>query len=268
MMKFALSSRVVQFMLPFGVMSSINLSANALTQLPSPAVPANITAQRVTPQAGIKFAGIKFKMPDMGAPGNRDGGSTRGNTCSVDHKPMIALLPPTKIGLTTSDRPDIFVYVPTNSGRMAEFLLMNEDNTEILYETSFPITGEAGIYKVTVATNNKSTLLQSGKNYHWYFSVVCTPNERSADLLVNGWIKRVDLATKFTSELKHTAPRDRPSLYANASLWYETVSSLAALRCTHPTDTAIKTDWETFLRSVGLEGIAQAPLKQNCLATK
>ena len=64
----------------------------------------------------------------------------------------------------------------------------------------------------------------------------------------------------LASELEKAAPKDRPSIYANAGLWYDTVTSLVQLREANPNDPQLAEDWTDLLQSIGLDAIAQAPL--------
>ncbi len=91
---------------------SLNLKTNQLTSYS--------VAQR-------KMSRLRFKLPKRGAPTITIGGGTRSGSKSVT-----AILPQKKLGLTASQSPVIFVYVPENVSKNADFMLTDEQGIDIL----------------------------------------------------------------------------------------------------------------------------------------
>jgi len=197
--------------------------------------------------------------PNPGLPGRRQPASPRG-PCSLGDKPLTALIPQTNLGLTVAPYPTFFFYVPQTSARTVEFVLLDEENNTKVYETTFTITGKPGIISVKLPSSKTLQPLTAGKNYHWYFSMVCDSEDRAGDLYVDGWVERVEASLTLTRELEKATPHDQGALYQKYELWQDTLASLAERRHLKPHDSALASEWANRLRAVGLGAIAQEPL--------
>jgi hypothetical protein len=208
----------------------------------------------------IPAAQAQFKPPNRGAPSNTAGGATRGNSfCVTGKTPLTVLVPSSHIGLTTTAHPTFFVYVPPTSAKSAEFVLQDAKDNDI-YRTTVELTGTPGI--VSLSLPETAPPLEMGKDYLWYFSIVCQPKDRLEDVFVSAWVQRVQPTKAVVDTLKRVAPRDRPGVYAKASYWYDTLSTLAELRRSKPNDASLNSDWTQLLNSVGLSKVAKEPLSQ------
>lgn len=203
-----------------------------------------------------------FDPPDRGVPGRREGGGTRGPECPTT---TTALIPKSTMGRTVSAKPTFFYYVPAALDKTVEFELADEADKTI-YKTSFRMIAKApGIVSVTLPAASAASL-EVGKNYHWYFTIKCNPNDAEADIVVSGWINRVELTPALKAQLDGVASEsDRLSIYAKESLWYEYLSTLADLRRSQPSDSALTLKWTELLSAVELEKIAQQPLVESQL---
>lgn len=203
-----------------------------------------------------------FEPPERGVPGRREGGGTRGPECPTS---TTALIPKSTMGRTVLAQPTFFYYLPTAIDKTVEFELTDEKEKTV-YKTSFRmITKAPGIVSVNLPAGNVASL-ESGKNYHWYFTIKCNPDDNEADIVVSGWINRVSMTPALTSQLDGAkSERDRLNIYAKESLWYEYLSTLASLRRSQPTDSALTVKWIELLSAVELEKIAEQPLVQSQL---
>lgn len=192
--------------------------------------------------------------------GRRQTASPRG--CSRKGKYLTALMPETNLGLTFSLYPTFFFYIPPTSAQTAEFVLLDEETEDTVYTTTFNISGLPGTVSVSLPSDKTLPKLKIGKNYHWYFSVICDPQERSGDAYVDGWVQRVTPNSTLISELKTASPLERLAIYTNADIWFERLTTLAELRRLNPNDPNLAAQWANLLRSVGLDKIAQEPLVQ------
>ncbi|MDZ8227518.1 DUF928 domain-containing protein [Nostoc sp. ChiVER01] len=209
---------------------------------------------------------INFKPPKVGAPDNRKGGASRGTMmCSQNRKTLKALLPANNLGLTVEKYPTFFVYIPSVSTQLAEFELREKNNSAVVYKTRFPLPASSGIVSFSLPTNKTLQPLEIGKNYKWSFSIICDSEDRSEDLFVEGWVQRIEPSSTLVSQLEKATSRDRPSLYAEAGIWYETLTTLAQLRYSNPQDLTLVADWKELLESVGLNSIAKEPLVETSI---
>lgn len=198
------------------------------------------------------FFGIR---PGGKPTGRKRGGAVR-DRCPNVAQPLTALVPATNEGFpyveqTIAKYPAFWFYIPYWSSyqRNAEFVLIDEKEDDV-YSATFPIKQQPGI--VSLQLPRLMLPLQSGKKYRWVFSVICNPENRSADATVNGWVERIPISPTLSSQLQATSARERVLVYADAKLWYETLTTLAELQRTNPKDQAIKADWDNLLQTLDL----------------
>lgn len=203
----------------------------------------------------------QFKPPNRGAPRTTAGGATRGSCLKEKIKPT-ALVPTTelgKFGMTTEARPSFFVYLPKTSAESAEFTLKDIDENDI-YRTMIPLIGQnetGGIVSFQLPAD--APALEVGKDYQWFFNLVCRPTDRINDEFTTAWIHRVAPDTALTTALKSATPRQRPNIFAQAGIWQDTLAALTELRRTRPSDPTLTDEWTSLLKSVGLGQITGGP---------
>jgi hypothetical protein len=197
-----------------------------------------------------------------GLPGRRVGGGTRSDMF-VSEKPLIALVPENNQGLTGSGTPTFFFYVPkTEKPQVVEFVLVDGNERQI-YETQFTTDGNSGIVGITIPGTEPANSLEVGKTYRWYFAMVPDQKNRNSDIYVTGSIKRVAVNPELENKLKQGASLDLADRYQTNNLWYDAMATIAELRRSRPTDTAVVTKWQQMLNSVNLQKLAQEPLVQH-----
>jgi len=216
--------------------------------------------------------GRQASLAFIGIPGRRVAGASRGGDGQNPDRP-IALIPTntqtdSPPQLTTAAYPTFFIYVPQSSAQALEFVLKDDTNGKLLYKATFKPNVQSGIVSISLPANSNLPSLETDKDYTWAFSTIYDPQNRALDLKVEGLIKRILPDPNLTIQLQKAQPQERASLYATSGFWQDTLGTLADLRRLRPSDTAIKTDWEDLLKSVGLGKIAQAPLLPCCTAQK
>jgi hypothetical protein len=177
---------------------------------------------------------------------------------------------------TASDYPQIHVYMPEATPEAknsefsyeAEFVLKADTGTkdtqgnaiyEDVYVAEIQLPQKSGVVTLDFKDAAQFPALELNKSYQWDLEVLCDPNDRSGNPVVSGWIQRVD-AGELESKLEETEARQRPQIYESASIWYESVSSLAALMIQNPSDPLLKQQWVTLMGEVGHPELAQVPL--------
>ncbi|MGL5064939.1 MAG: DUF928 domain-containing protein [Microcoleus sp.] len=201
-----------------------------------------------------------FQPPEQGVPGRREGGGTRGPECRTT-----ALIPQSTMGRTVSEKPTFFYHVPAAIDKKVEFELADETDKTIYKKSFRMVTSGPGIVSISLAADPSSPPMDIGKNYHWYFTIKCNPKNPREDVLVSGWIERVELSPTLKTQLAAASDRDRLSIFAQQALWYEYLGTLAQLRLSSPRDAALTLKWSELLHSVALGKIAQQPLIQSKL---
>ena len=227
--------------------------------------PATVARPAITPSSKVS---LNFKVPKRGAPRSTAGGASRGSCLRGSQqsaKPLTAVVPRTRLGLTFAEHPSFFAYVPQSPAQAAGFLLLSDDDTEVVYETTFALPPKAGIVRFDLPET--APALQVGKQYHWFITTLCDATSGlSGSPTVEGWLERAAPEVALTKALQKTLPGNRPNLYAEAGIWHETLATLADLQQKSPQNSKYLNDWRELLRSVGLETIATEPLLDCCKA--
>ncbi|MEG4205649.1 DUF928 domain-containing protein [Microcoleus sp. Pol7_A1] len=246
---------------------ALNSPANSVDRHSQPQLPLNWhTVQPPEPRGSrpnIQPTGAawnSFQPPEGGVPGRREGGGTRGLECPTATAALTALIPQSTMGQTISAKPTFFYYLPVALDKTVEFELADERD-KTLYKKSFRmVTSRAGIVSVSLGSDDNSPALEVGKNYQWYFTIKCNPKNTTDDVLVSGWINRTALAPNVKTQLDRSLDRAKLSIFAQQSLWYEYLATLAQLRIAFPSDASLAIKWSAVLNSVQLGKIAQEPL--------
>jgi hypothetical protein len=193
-----------------------------------------------------------------GLPTYRRGGGSRGS-CLANRSQLVALIPENVVGKTTVASPKLFFYVPqaNKSETVALEFVLRDRQDKLVYETFFKTDGNSGIVTVELPESDKSNELKTNEQYHWYLSMICDPQNRSRDVVVEGWIKRVALEPVIEEKLVRSNPLERASIYQKQGIWYDALSTLAEQKQAVPQH-QVTAKWTELLSSVGLGGLAGA----------
>lgn len=247
---------------------SIALVSELLVNL---ALPAKLQARptsiaQMTSLSQPTQVSVTFEPQGEGKPDNSAGGASRspdGKICPQDttasQTSITALIPVKNEALTVAKHPTFLVYMPPTSARKVFFSLQDE-NKNNLYQKILPITGDSGIISIKLPTDAPE--LERGKNYKWYFQVMCGNSLRPDSPGIEAQIRRVEPHSAWSSNLDNVVSLEQAVLYGKNGIWYDTVATLADLRKNQPENTAYTTNWQQVLKSVGLEAIATEPLLQ------
>ncbi|HBB32606.1 MAG TPA: hypothetical protein DDZ80_18185 [Cyanobacteria bacterium UBA8803] len=215
-------------------------------------------------------ARLRFKVRGVGFSTRRTGATSRGG-CSADRnaQPIRLLLPEfvrenqVDVESTIDARPTFFVHIPQTSAPQAEFQLLDDRGKQI-YQKTFDLQSTPTVVVISIPNSSDAPSLELGKTYKWKVALNCDPDDPTVDESgkpqVIGSIKRVEPSVALANELKRNTRRDRPSIFAAAGRWNDTLTSLAQLRIANPNDATLREDWKSLLDSVGLGKIAEAPL--------
>jgi hypothetical protein len=198
--------------------------------------------------------------------GTRQGKDEELGRCIQGERSLVALVPASGIGDTVAEYPTVFWHMPPTAAWGLEFVLRDANVTDIYrVQYSLPksrqgIVTTAGIRSLTLPASANLSPLEIGHEYHWELALICNPQDRSSDILVEGWIRRVEPAQTVALSTQQTSLQERVALYADARLWYETLAALVELRRSSPNDKNLVDAWKTLLTSVGLDVISEEPL--------
>lgn len=195
----------------------------------------------------------------------RDGGSRGGtdNCLANNDQSLIALIPQHTIGRNSLQSPQLFFYVPQiPESKTLEFVLRDEQD-KLVYEAFIATEGE-GIMNVTIPADVNANLLKNEQNYHWYLSIICNPQQRSRDLVVEGWLRRekMNLANQ---KLANASVIDQAETYRQQGFWYDALGILAENLNSKTEQPIIRKKWSELLQSVGLGEVASKPFIESTL---
>ena len=202
---------------------------------------------------------------DYGLPTHRrDGGSRGGNNSCVgdSNSNLVALIPEESVGINSSASPKLFFYVPkVKQQKTLEFVLRDEQD-KLMYE-AFLTTEGAGIMSVDIPANLQANSRGEDTNYHWYLSMICNSQQRSRDIVVEGWMRQstIDVATK--QELDNADPVVQAQMYHEEGFWFDALSVLANDAQSETEEPMVRAKWSELLESVGLKELATAPFVES-----
>ncbi len=219
------------------------------------------------------FAGTPTQsdVPVQGLPGRRLGGGTRNPDGGyVEQMPLVALIPENNLGITTAALPKFLFYLPAASEvRDVEFVLYDEADN-LIYETTVSVSPMAGIFGVDLSSAEGLAPLQLDKNYHWYFSIIA--DDRAQDMSVDGWTRRVELATWVQEQslnsdlalrLKSATPLEQARLlHQEAQLWHDAAIILENLQQTEPDNPLVAEEWNNLLHAVNLTELGSVSMNR------
>jgi hypothetical protein len=197
----------------------------------------------------------------VGAPRATAGGATRGSSCLKGPQQLTSLLPQSRLGLTFSGNPSFYWYVPKSPAQTAKFLLLNSDDSDVVYETDFELPQKGGIVSLALPQTVKP--LEVNQRYHWFLVVGCSETDQSANPSVEGWVQRIVPDATLAKQIQSTTGRNRAVVYADNGIWHEALMTLALMRKGSPKDAQALAGWQELLRSVGLSAIATEPLLES-----
>lgn len=232
----------------------------------------------VVPSATV--AQLKFNPPPMKAPGNREAGAGRSDTCAstTGSSGLTAILPISNLGLTTKANPSFFAYVPPNNAEKAEFRLVEESTGKGIYtgELQLPTSTDskamykhpAAILSLSLPSQDSTSALEPDKNYLWAVMVICNPKNRAEDIVTTGVIQRIGnryletldptIRTKL-SRVEEASPEEQAAIYGSAGIWNDMLAQTISL-------TDGKKEFQNLLDDQGLKSIAETPIVQTPLA--
>jgi hypothetical protein len=241
------------------IVSIAILNALQLTVVGQPTP--NVDGQPITQPGRVRFVGpTEDNLPNY----RRGLPIPLGLTCDYTGKgkrKLTALVPISQIGRTVSEYPVFFFYLPKLDfdEAQANFYLVDE-NKNFIYETTLKIKNSPGVMSVSIPANKNVPPLEAGKNYRWYIALICDPDDRSADAVAIGIVRRVELSADILRELENADPRQKTVIYAENGIWQDALGTLAAARRANPNDRDLAADWESLLDSVELGSIAAEPI--------
>ena len=270
-MKTFLSLKALSSLLVVGLVMSESLIATANIK------PSISNLQQTSGQtllAQVPRSPLGFKIRRIRSSRQRTGAISRGpRACGGEMIDVTALLPKTneaeladqkkiEIESTVTESPTFLMYISQTQQTKGTFVVVGQRDNEafVVQEKTVELPRRGGVVSVSVDLpkdeNTEEPL------YHWFFTIDCNPNDpdTSGDLVVDGWVQQMPEDESLSQDLAKAQEGDRPAVYAQHENWTETLSTLADLRQRDPKDQQLKDDWQSLLKSVGLDRLADAEI--------
>jgi len=177
---------------------------------------------------------ITYNPPIRGGESERIPTTARGGDCprfKGDEDFALHALAPAHLAQTTKAQPILYwsVSKPT-SAKFAftveeEFISGKKIPTQLIDDEMVDLSLDAGIHSFPLSKYN--VVLKEGVEYNWFVSLICDVDRRSLDIVAGGRIIRISPSANFLTQERQTSREKLPHLYAESSLWYDALESLA-----------------------------------------
>ena len=194
-----------------------------------------------------------------GLPIHRIGGGSRGN-CLAPGGQLVALVPAQSVGLTTSTSPQLFFSIPATKETPRLELVVRNQQDELVYHTRIDTTERPGIVALQLPEHLSSESLKTNNNYHWYLSLICNHQNRAHDVVVSGWLRRIEIEPNISQQLPAANPLEQANLYQQQGIWHDALSAVVQGQkmANHRREAQAK--WTELLTALGLRELATQPL--------
>lgn len=186
-------------------------------------------------------------------------GATRNNGACLSgaiasNDAVTPLVPSTRLGLTVSQRPSFFVYMPKTTAKEATFSLQDA-NQNLVYRTKVPLQENGGVIRITLPATVQALKMDS--DYRWVMEVHCIADLDPDNPIVEGWVRRTSVNANLAAKLNTAKTSlERASAYSQEGIWYDALGIMAEAVRSQPQNSTIVKSWEEFLTSAGLQAIA------------
>jgi hypothetical protein len=196
---------------------------------------------------------LLYVAPDRGKPVKPTGGATRGSDKKI---PLMFALTPDHVGQTVSAQPSLFWYLDRipDASMGIEFVLFDQASDEPEVAAALAAPERAGIQRIRLS--DYGVELKPGAEYEWSVTLVVDPQKRSKDVVVTGWIDRIEHSGKLAARLESASGTSAAAIYAEEGIWYDSFAALSDQIEGNPDDANLRTQRIEVLRQVGLDQVA------------
>ena len=187
-----------------------------------------------------------YEPPRRGSPRAKVGGGQRGASAA----PTPLALAPDHLAETVEAQPSLFWYLDglPAYGSQIVFTVIDDTSVEPLAEIELELPEQPGIHRIRLA--DYGVTLERDVEYEWSISLVVNRQQRSRDIVANGYIIRVSAPSDL-------AGRGRsPQVYADLGLWYDALAAISDEIDSGGTP-GLMEERNSLLRSAGLEVATQ-----------
>lgn len=221
-------------------------STTAAQTVPDPTTATEPASKWKTPDASNA---IVYKPPVRGAPAQRVGGGTRG----VSVVPVLTVLAPDHVALTTSEQPTLYWYVSAPSVIRIEVALVDPAGVKPLIKTSLPNV-EPGIHRFNLKDFN--VRLKPNEEYQWSVSSVVSDKQRSREIVSGSTFRLTELPSNIRGSVAMRDKDQQAIAYAAHGIWHDALDALSESIRSAPDRRELRNMRGELLEQAGLRAAA------------
>lgn len=171
--------------------------------------------------------------------------------CSSANEPITALVPVIRGrvgGSTLVGYPTFWFYLPYAAGEIDKisFVVQDDEDRDLHPPVEPKLPGQPGV--IGIQLPSASPPLEVGKEYRWYFTVYCDPDDAADFDSVEGVIQRLEGSPALSSQLESATDLDRIALYTENGSWYDALTLLVEMLRADPRDFQLIQDWKDLMK--------------------
>lgn len=176
-------------------------------------------------------------------------GGVRG---SGEQIPVVTLLVPEHVALTTAEHPPLYWHLSEKNHNPAVFTLICDDATEPLLTLALPEPMEAGVHSIHLA--DYGIHLEIGKLYEWSVRILEGSNDSySGDVVARAFIERVPAEYAVRNAMTYRDVMLRARAFAHSALWYDALAELFAAEDSGSTEARMEIVRKSLFKQVDLD---------------
>ena len=205
--------------------------------------------------ASTEAARLVYKPPMRGAPTRRVGGASRGSADDA----TLAVLAPQETGFATEPSPALYWYLAKPTAAPVVFTLITPERIDPIAEIALEASRQAGIRRMALADHGIA--IEPDVTYEWSIAIVRDPDDRSADVIASGTVRRVEPAETLSGRLMTADPEAKLLLLAEAGYWYDAIDLVSRRIEAEAADEKWVAFREGLLDQVGLDEVADDAMR-------
>ena len=195
--------------------------------------------------------------PNQGLPdGTLGGGSRSGSACN-SQEPLVAFVPDSHVLKTTESATTLWFYLPDSEILTDAELIVYDEQGNAVVDTTFSVSEQSGLLGINLISMTEERQLDLEKDYRWFFSLIC-PDDRAADISVDGWVQSTALSPSFMNEISAAPPLEQAGLYVQEGLWSEAMLLLMHSQQEQVATPSRVEGWDSIIQA-----ISPAPISLN-----
>jgi hypothetical protein len=214
----------------------------------TPPSPAPAPSPSSMQKAADTASSIVYRPPSRGAPAKRIGGSTRG----ISIVPVVTVLAPDHVALTSSEQPTLYWYLSAASSIRIEVARIDAAEAKPLIEVSYPSV-EPGIHRFELRAFD--IRLKPKEEYQWSVTSVVTEKDRSREIVSRSTFRLAETPAVRANN-PASAKEQQAVAYAEEGLWHDALHALSEGITTAPERRDLRAMRADLLEQAGLRAAA------------